>query len=177
MRCLSLLGLLCCSACGMTGTVPGQGPREQTISNAQANIRLTHEDYTQGVEFDAPRERVWKVLLSAHEELGVPVSGVDANAGRVQYFRQVYDHTIAGKPASSYVDCGSTATGPRTDSYRIRLTINEAVTQPLGGKTTLHTTLQVSAHSTSVSGSELECSSTGQLEQRIAKLVTARLAS
>ncbi len=175
---LYLMGLVCCTACAGATAAPGNsGPREQSISNEGAAIRLTHEDYTQGIEFDAPKDRVWKAMLAAHDLLGIPVSAVDENATTIQYFKQVFDHSIAGKSASTYVDCGAGATGPRADSYRVRLTINEVVTQALGGKTTLHTTIQASAHSTSVSGSELECSSTGHLEQRIAKMVTEKLAT
>jgi hypothetical protein len=179
MRRLYLLALLCCTACGTTGAAPGNtGPREQTVSNGATDVRITHEDYTQGTEFATSRDRVWKALLAVHEELGIPLANADPRAGTLSYFKQVYDHSIAGKPASMYVDCGSGSTGPRADSYRIRLIINEAVIQPLGNeKTSLHTTLQVSAHATNVSGSELDCSSTGQLEQRIAKLVAERLAS
>ena len=137
-------------------------------------LDLTRENLVKHVQFNAPRDRVWMELLAAHHALGVPLTSSDARAGVAVFELTNRLRSVAGKPASKYIDCGSGTTGPRTDTYRLTIKLTHKLHTVLE-TTTLTTTLLAWARNPGVSGDPLPCTSLGRLETEIAGVIAARL--
>src|SRR5207244_250555 len=96
-----------------------------------------HDDTGITTEFAASRDKVWQVLLDVHQELQLPLVGADPNTGALAFFLQSYNHRIADKRASTYVDCGSGAMGANADMQRVNVRLNENVATLGEGRTSL----------------------------------------
>jgi hypothetical protein len=119
----------------------------------------------------------WKTVLVTYNDLGLPITAVDADKRRVSSSQARTPRTLGRKPLRDYLDCGSGIAGPRVDSYDVAYTLVTAVLAAGADSTAVHTTLVASASSRGgTSSAPVACSTTGQLEKRIAQLVALKLA-
>jgi hypothetical protein len=145
------------------------------VSGDLGSARLRHDDTSLLGEFDAPRDRVWEALLLAQQELELPLVASDPKAAQASFFLQSYNHRIAGKKASTYVDCGSGPMGNNADLQRINVAIHASVNSPTPNHSVLRISLVASSRPVSLSSNELACSTFGLLEKRIVELVGSHL--
>lgn len=122
----------------------------------------------------ASADAAWQALPQVYQELGIPM-GTQDPAQRLFGNRKVVASRQLGKqPMSRIVSCGNTAFGaPVADTYRIQLSVLTTVKAQESGSR-LETSVQATASQPGVSGSAVECASTGWLEERIATGVKAR---
>jgi hypothetical protein len=174
--CAALIGVAAgCATSGSSSSPPGDSGRDELISGELGTVRLNHDDASTTTEFAEPRDKVWEALLRVNEELALPMLSADPKAGVLTYFLQTHSHRIAGKPASSYLDCGGGATGNNADSHSIKLKVSESVTSNVQGRSVVRIALLASSKDMEVSAYEGACSSRGSLEKRIVDLVRTRL--
>jgi hypothetical protein len=140
-------------------------------------IDLTRQTILYDQEYAATREHVWNALLTAEEDLGMPLESADTAAGTVVFRLQTPSPRIAGKHASLYLDCGRGPGGtPRVNTYQLTLRLT-AYVQPIAAQGMLVRTALVGyARDRGMTGDQLPCTSTGQFERRALAVVAARLA-
>src|SRR5688500_343694 len=117
--------VLLLAACA--ASAPEKGTQTATVRSTVAPnqaVDITREVSVKASQFEASREAVWSALHAAHDALGIPFSGGDLASGRATFELTNQIRTVAGKPASRYIDCGIGSAGARADSYRltVRLT-------------------------------------------------------
>lgn len=174
-----LLMSIVASGCGGpgTGASPARGPGSSVVETSTgATVRLESDRATSQTTVAADAERVWAVLPSVYEEMGIPAGVLDAD--RRTFGTERFTRTrIAGRRTEEYARCASSASGPSSvTAYRIRLWIATEVEAVTPGASLLRTRVTGSAtpmEGTSTSASR--CVSTGELEHEIATRVAAAL--
>ena len=123
--------------------------------------------------------RLWAVLPGVFGELGLAYNGIN-DSGRQLELRAVRARgRLAKTRLSQYLSCGNSLAsgGNNADSYDVSLNVvSRVLAGPDATTSTLQTHVTATARPVAVSGSEVACGSTGQLEDAIAKLATVRAA-
>lgn len=139
-------------------------------------VDLTRQTLLYDQEFSVTRAQVWNALLAAEEDLGMPLESADTAAGTVVYRLHTPSPRIAGKHASLYLDCGRSAGGtPRVNTYQLTLRLTAYLKPITEQRTQVRTTLVAYARDRGMTGDQLPCTSSGQLERRALGIVAARL--
>ena len=124
----------------------------------------------------APPAAVWKALTEVYAEMGFPLAEM-ANPRAHEYLTPFMDlrGRLFNKPNGEYFSCSHfdtlndlTNTGQITFAIRTRL-------QPADGGTAVHTQVDARARRRGGSGSAVECSTTGNFEQALMRLVDERV--
>lgn len=173
MRAIAILALFTIAGCASGGSAP----TGQESVRSVGGLRLRNSDEAKEAKVNYPIARAWPALIAAYDSLGIPLTEVDekgyslGNAG-MRAFK-----TLAGVPLSKYLNCGSTQGFASADSYQIQMAVQTQAdsTSPRG--ISLYTLLQATARPITVGGNPVRCSTTGQLEARIAERVRQTLGS
>jgi hypothetical protein len=138
-------------------------------------MSIRRVDYVPSKVLDAPRETVWGLLPAAYIDAGLPEPVADQSTWTVA----VVDHRVARRIGdmrmSTLISCGSDLTGQHADTHRIRLSVRTWLEQSDGG-TEARTRLEATASSTEGRAGVVACTSTGELENRIAVMLGVHLA-
>lgn len=125
----------------------------------------------------APADRAWRELFTVYEDLGIAIGSFDTLALVLGSPRVKARRALKGVRLSRILECGSTVVGPNADSYYIAFDMTTKLEPLAGGITGVKTRLKAQASPASVATNSLACSSTGWLEERIAKLLSERTTS
>jgi hypothetical protein len=177
MRPAALLFLLVFPACA-TSPEPGTPVQTATVSSTvapQQTMDLTRDVVIRQISIDAPRARVWQALHEVHEAMGIGFTNGDLGSGNATFEVANRIRTVAGKPASRYIDCGVGPAGARADSYRLLVRINHVLQSPTPASTVVTSTLQAWARNPGTSSDAIPCASLGLLEREIGAAVAMRL--
>lgn len=176
---LSLLLAACASNEG-----PGASPSPSSLpAVAEARgteyyYRLTGDDAASVVEFDAPVEKVWDVMLAAYQSAGVEVGTLDSRTRTVGNRALTITRRLGQTSITEYVRCAQSGSGVMSvTTYRVQLSVLSTLKPGANGGTRMETTL--SATGTPAEGasrSSAPCPSTGRLEQKLAEAVKGALA-
>lgn len=167
---LALLALAGCA--GATSSPPE--PAQKPIFTEGGFMNTTTSGGTDVVIKAAPAD-VWRVLPLAYADLGVEVKTRDDATRRMGNMQANMVRQLKGEPLSKYFNCGTVATGPAADSYRLTVRIVSQVV-PKGEGTLL--TTEVFAEARDISGTStapVSCGSLGALERRLHTLVQQKL--
>jgi hypothetical protein len=162
--------------------VPASGP-EETIripgsNGGRPTTLAVARTVTSSVKtVAAPVERIWVVLPTVYESLGIPVTERDAT-GHTFGARSLKARRRLGEaPLSRFLDCGSTQGGPSADTYEVLLTVMTQVTPGAAADSpTVTVTVDGMGRPVFVSADYVHCGSTGVLEKRIFDALSAQLA-
>jgi hypothetical protein len=171
---LALASLL--AACSASG--PPAGPMQTTTRSTVApkeTMDITRETPVRTWQFAAPRTQVWNALLASHDALGIPFKSGTAEAGQATFELSNRIRTVAGKPASRYIDCGMGSAGARADSYRLIIRLHHVLQNTSDGGTALSTSMEAWARNPAISSDPVPCLSLGLLEAELGGMVAARL--
>ena len=137
--------------------------REGTVSSVQPGVdRVSHS-------VAASPEATWNALVQVYENLGIEVAGLDPNARAISNPDFRLSRRLGGERLSRYLECGSGSIGGFADHFRIQMNILSQVQAAPDGQSTVHTTIQaVGDNPEGTSNTRVPCSSTHQLEHRIA---------
>jgi hypothetical protein len=130
------------------------------------------------VNVNAAFTRVYHATVLAFEGLKIPLKLQDSVAGRVGNLGLTQSRQLAGSRLSRFLDCGSTLTGLRADSYRIEMPLI-AILARVGPQTTrVRVALVGSARDMSGPSTDpVLCLSTGVLEKQIHDAIVRHLAA
>lgn len=178
-RAVLLLALPLLAACASGGSGPTIGEsHEQTRLDVPGSgvidIRWDPEHSVTSDPIPASADKVFSILPEIYGELGIDPGTVDQKQ-RVFGNRVVKIRRELGRVRlSRYIDCGSQAGIPTSETYNITLSILTQVVPDQGNVSTIRTQVEGSAYPEGVSGHTVRCETTGQLERRIAKMAMDR---
>ena len=124
----------------------------------------------------APRDSAWVALSAAFKKLDIPLSYTDSVAGQLGVVKAKFMRRLGKEPLSTYLRCGEGLTGPNADSYVVYLSVAGFVKPAPDGQIAVATL--VTAHAIDLPNGRndvMYCTTTGQLEAKIAKAVQIRL--
>ena len=81
---------------------------------------------------------------------------------------------LGGVNLSRYIECGRSTQGPNADVYFIVLSV-ETVANGTEGQVLVQSSINVTGEGTGNGGTVVRCSTTGELERRVAERVATRL--
>jgi hypothetical protein len=118
-----------------------------------------------------PRVQVYRELIAAYAKLGIPAELVNPSTGLVAVTEKRVSAMLAGERLSRFLSCGEMMTGPRADQDRIMLSVI-SYAKPVGmSDSRIETRIVATAFDVSGTSSRQPCTTTGQLEARLHKMV------
>jgi hypothetical protein len=139
------------------------------------DLRTTVEDRGEAITLKVAPDVAWSKIAAVYAELGLPVNTyVDASrqigAKGVRVRRQLSKIRL-----SQLVQCGADLTGEdKANSYEITLDVATAVGGTPDGQTQIVTMLTANGRAMATSSDPVRCTSTGQLEKRIANALLVK---
>ncbi len=171
---LAVAGLAACASSGTVASTAGAPEGAETIGSVGSDyVRIDPERHTYTAAVPGTADHVFDKLVEVYQGLGIRPDVADkarliVGAANVQLRRQ-----LAGTRLSTYLDCGSGMGGASAESYAISLTIATQVS-PTDHGSRLATQVSASARPTDgTNTAPVACTSTGDLEARIAKETVA----
>ena len=122
-----------------------------------------------------PATRVWAMLPSVYEELGIPLTVVDSTNLYLGAVRVTTRRPVGGLRLSMIIECGTGNYGPNAERYTVQLTVLSGVHAIDAGHTTLETRVLGNAAPNGTSGS-VKCGTNGALEEKVASILRDKLA-
>jgi hypothetical protein len=175
MRRFSGFLLLFLAACAAQAPVAAAPERVSTVAlttgndvGIEASVRSRPEPRTDNVLL--PLDSAWAALPGAYAAVGLTGGGViDEAARQFGVAPTTLPRRLDNTPLSRFVDCGSTRLIPNADSYAVRLQVTTRLVAEGTGITRLQTFVEGTARPREMSGNPVQCTSTGELERRIAR--------
>ncbi len=122
------------------------------------------------------RDAAWLALTEVFKSFDIPVSYSDQAAGEVGTIKAKMMRRLGKQPLSQYLRCGEGLVGPNADSYVVYFSIAGFVKPAPRDEVTVATL--VTAHAIDLPNGRndvMYCTTTGRLEEKIAKAVQLRL--
>jgi hypothetical protein len=117
-----------------------------------------------------PLENAWAALPDAYTAVGLTGGAIVNQAERMFGMGPaVLPRRLGNSPLSRFVDCGSTQFVPNADSYAVRLQVTTQLMAEGTAATRVMTVVEGTARSREMSGNPVSCTTTGELERRIAR--------
>lgn len=189
MRHLTVFAALLLTACYAPASAPSSAPERSTVDvsyggtstdpQSMAPSTVTTYRDTRGFVTVVPlaRERVWDALLGAYPSVGLPIGTIDASAGVVGNRNLQMHRHLNGERLTRFLRCGTNAFGaPHAAHHRISASVLTFVSEVDAG-TQVETRVEASASDPSLSTGAVQCTTTGELEARIAAALQAHLDS
>lgn len=167
------------AACAPSAT-PGPAPASRgasvetmQVQNEIRGVRLTREGTIAPQTVPLPRDRAMAGLRAAYDSIGLPVAQEDAAAGTLSTGNFTVNGRLGNIRLSRLLSCGTQRGLENADSYEVVMVVSSQVTAAGDAQSSVSTSVQGWAAPRGTAGSNrLTCSSTGQLEGRLAQLVT-----
>lgn len=164
-----------CFACG-SAQQPGvvesapQPPAAVYVAGDGVDVRLSAAGRTIEDVVYAPAVEAWPALLQAFETLDIPIAEQDDRNYIVRSRGHRMARQVDGKRRSELLDCGSTMTGLRADSWDVTIEIVSALRQENPARTRVATLITAVARPREgTSNSPVSCQSNGELERIIVR--------
>lgn len=173
-----LVSLAAAAACASSGSPgPDLAPAGQrTVAVDDQQVYRTSVAVNPKVPIPAAPSRVFDVLKTVYEDLGVPPATHDPTTGRIGNTDFWKIRRFADEPISSFLHCGETFTGPTANNYRIYMSLQSIVRPDGKGASELETAFSAQAQNMEGTSSDrIACGTTGKLEERIRKSVLIKL--
>ncbi len=175
----TLLVLCACASSGTKATTEAPDMRQsngftrlETPNGGALIIDWQHEHTYEETKLLVGVDKAWSQFPTVFGELGIQPGLVDqkqhvfGNAGfKVR-------GSLGRQRLSRYIDCGTTAGMSNSDTYDVIIRIVSQVVPADAGLASLRTQVEASAHASALSGSNVRCVSTGQLEERVAHMMS-----
>jgi hypothetical protein len=117
-------------------------------------------------------DKAWAAIPAVFGELGIEPGVVDAKQHVFGNAGEKFRGRLGQKRLSHYFDCGSMAGISNADNYDVVVRVISQVVPTAGGLSMLRTQVEGTARATAVSSTTVRCASTGQLEARIANMLS-----
>lgn len=162
-------------------------------STSESPVMQHREEYTRvetpngAIEIDWERERTfdettllvsvdkaWAALPAAFGELGIEPGIMDAKQHVFGNAGANFRREMGRQRLSKYFDCGATAGMSNSDTYDLNIRVISQIVPADQGLSKLRTQAEATAHANALSGQSVRCASTGELERRIANMVSAQ---
>lgn len=118
-------------------------------------------------------EKAWQVLPAVYDSLPIARTIFDPATHTIGTEGLQIRRRLGNVRLSKYLDCGVAQQGSSADSYDVNLTVTTQLTAEPTGATKVTTTVSAMAKPMMLSGEYSRCSSTGEIELRVHKLLDA----
>ena len=142
-------------------------PLGETGSSRAVDYTVRNEKFISNATIDGRLEQVWAVMPDVYKRLGLPVDGINPATHAVTTGQVHMRRSLNNVPMSVFLECGRAALGPNADIYDINLRVETAI-GGADGAVVVHSSLAAAGSGVGNGGSQVRCSSTGELERRIA---------
>lgn len=177
MRRVFLLLLAC--GCASAGTPSGETtPKQPTILiDPQAGTILGERPRAESATIAAPPSVVWGAAKKVYAALGIPVTVENPGAHQLGNVNFYASRQLAGRPMTTFVDCGNGMTGQKAATYRIYMSLLTTIESDGGSGTRVNTTfVPMGQDVTEGSSDRIACGSKGALEQLVLTQIAATAA-
>ena len=180
MRSAPTLLLMVLAACASSGSTSTLTPAPQTMqisgSTTGGTVTVSGSDVTTAHVIPFAPDKVWRILPSVFDSLGVPVETLDPAKRTIGNSGFKVRGRLKNVPLSRFIDCGnSTQVGPNADSYEVNITLLAEVRAGEGGASKVTLAFQPLARPANFSQQYSQCSSRGVLETRFMEILNGRL--
>lgn len=174
MRFAWVLTLIAIAGCASSST-PSMTRTTDVGIVGTAGLRVRQSDGAKVNTLAFPLPRVWAVLPSVFDSLGIPLTDLDQKAHLIGNSGMKAHKTLGKTALSKFIDCGASQGFPSADSYDIHLSIITQITSNESGLTSIGTLVEASGKPMAFPGGYARCSTTETLENQIVDLVKAKL--
>jgi len=176
MRLITILTLVCLSACASSPTI-GAGRSTETVRGITGTpgISMAPSSSESAANVALPLDQIWRVMPAVYQSLGVALTTLDQKTHVIGNEGFKIRKQLGGVDLSKYIECGTTQIGPNADSYEVHFTLLTQLLAGPGGTTTVTTTLQAASRPLSFAQDYSRCSSKGVLEPKIVQMISAKL--
>jgi len=117
-------------------------------------------------------DKAWAAVPTVFGELGIAPGVIDSKQHVFGNAGATFRREMGRQRLSKYFDCGSTAGMSNSDTYDLNVRVISQIIPQGDGLSALRTQAEATAHANAVSGQSVRCASTGELERRIATMVS-----
>ena len=146
--------------------------RIETGGGQSIEIDWEHKHTYEETQLLVGVDKAWSEFPTLFGELGIQPGIVDSKQHVFGNAGFNVRGSLGRQRLSKYIDCGSTAGMSNSDTYDLVVRVVSQVVPADAGLATLRTQVEASAHASGVSGTNVRCVSTGQLEERIAHMMS-----
>jgi hypothetical protein len=179
LACVALAMACGCASQGSPSPDVSVEPMADRVQTGAGTLTIGGSATTVGItaDIDAPPDDVFRTLRSAYDDLKIPVSDLSAKDRMVGNQQFKTRRRIAGVPMQNYLECGGNPGQPNAETYDVAITVMSSVSVSRDGASTLTTRVQAIASDPGHGQvNQMRCSTTGELEARIAKMVREKVA-
>ena len=175
--CVALGAGACAGGAGQSTTDVSTSPAPQQITTSSGqsirfNTTATVVAVSEAVGVGA--DSAFNLLLKVYAELQIPTTSVDGRQRRLGNPSMKIRRRLGGVTLVKYLECGNKDGVPNAETYDIVLNIASSVTVVAEGRATVSTRVGgVASHPIFGASNQMICSTTGELEKRIAGAVKA----
>ncbi len=145
-----------------------------TASGSTMSIETQTQRYARETVLDLTPEAAYTALPLAFGFLGIEVRTHQDSERMMGNTNFIARRQLKGERLSSYVDCGRGATlQNNADNYEVRFSVLSQIVPADEGKVAVRTRVDATARSLATTSNRITCTSTGELERRIAEHVRA----
>ena len=177
--CVALLAAAnaCASAPGLAGAgTAGALPTGSTGGSSRGiGLEVTARNLGQEVVLPVAQGPTFDALEAVFAALQIPLSRREPERFTLGNDGLKMRRKLGAMELRRLFDCGGTSGMPNSETYTITASIISAVTASATGGSVVITVIDASAENPSFPGSGVRCSSTGSLEDAIAKELRTRL--
>jgi hypothetical protein len=180
MRAIALVSCLSFVACVTANGAPGSSVTGETVrvgggagGTMTAEIHPTVNAIGSAVPYTM--DRTWTAVRAAYDSLSIPVAVFDPATRTIASPNLRLRRRLGEVSLSKYINCGNTQGGQSADSYEIQLSIQTVLQAADAGTTRVLSTVSAEGRPITISGEYSRCTSTGNLERRVAELVNTQL--
>jgi hypothetical protein len=123
-------------------------------------------------QVNAPTGKTFSAAASVLKTLGLPVELRDSVGGLIGNTEFTKSRTLVGQQMSTWLNCGSSMTGPNADNDRITIAL-VIIIDPAPNNTT-RMRIGLVGSGSNIAGNSTEpvaCGSTGRLEEKMAQMI------
>lgn len=157
-----------------TATVEVTPVRDANTQETLDNYTVRSQKFVSNATADGKFDDVWSVLPEVYKRFALPVDGITASTHTITTGQVHVRRSLNNVPLSRYMECGRATLGPNADIYDINLKV-ETVIAGKDGAVAIHSSLTAVGSGVGNGGAQVRCSSSGELESRIAAKIAELL--
>jgi hypothetical protein len=172
---LALPLLLLAAGCASGAGVGGRPDQTVHLADGAGGVLRLRSDGAKVSTVDYPLERVWRVLPSVFDSLGIALTDLDPSQHQLGNAGMKAHKQLGKVSLTKYLDCGNAQGFPSAETYDIQLSVRTRAESNADGGTSISTLVEAAGRPMAFAGEYVRCTSKSELETRIVDGVKARL--
>lgn len=153
----------------------GQVDQTVHLADGSGGVLRVRSDGAKVSTLNYPLERVWRVLPSVFDSLGIPLTDLDPAQHSLGNSGMKVHKQLGKTSLVKFLDCGSGQGFPSAETYDIQMSVRTHVEPSADGGASVSTLVEAAGRPMAFAGEYVRCSTKGELESRIVDGVKAQL--